>query len=170
MVYENLRDLNFEHQAGKLPDQDFQSLKASLEDEAAGILAEMARLERPLPAPLQPKGNQRLKFSPKIVASALAILLSSAASAQTFTGTLKRDHRKPAAGDEVILIKLGQGMEEAAAPRPTPAATSASSSRTRPASHSRDPSGRDLSQHGASGKNSVEVQVFDVPKSSTTSA
>ncbi len=53
VVYENLRDLNFEHQAGKLPDQDFQSLKASLEDEAAGILAEMARLEqaatRPLP-------------------------------------------------------------------------------------------------------------------------
>ena len=46
MVYENLRDLNFEHQAGKLPDQDFQSLKTSLEDEAAGILAEMARLEQ----------------------------------------------------------------------------------------------------------------------------
>src|SRR5450755_78461 len=45
-VYENLRDLNFEHQAGKLPDQDYQSLKASLEEEAAGILAEMARLEQ----------------------------------------------------------------------------------------------------------------------------
>jgi hypothetical protein len=45
-VYENLRDLNFEHQAGKLPDQDYQSLKASLEEEAAGILAEMAGLER----------------------------------------------------------------------------------------------------------------------------
>ncbi len=44
-VYENLRDLNFEHQAGKLPDQDYQSLKASLEEEAAGILAEMAGLE-----------------------------------------------------------------------------------------------------------------------------
>jgi hypothetical protein len=44
-VYENLRDLNFEHQAGKLPDQDYQSIKSSLEDEAAGILAEMARLE-----------------------------------------------------------------------------------------------------------------------------
>jgi hypothetical protein len=44
-VYENLRDLNFEHQAGKLPEQDFQSLKASLEEEAAGILAEMSRLE-----------------------------------------------------------------------------------------------------------------------------
>ena len=45
-VYENLRDLNFEHQAGKLPDQDHQSLKASLEGEAAGILAEMATLEQ----------------------------------------------------------------------------------------------------------------------------
>ncbi|MGA9812443.1 MAG: hypothetical protein WBQ64_06690 [Terriglobales bacterium] len=53
MVYENLRDLNFELQAGKIPEGDYQSLKASLEDEAAGILAEMARLEqaaiRPLP-------------------------------------------------------------------------------------------------------------------------
>ncbi len=46
-VYENLRDLNFEHQAGKLPDQDYQSLKSSLEEEAAGILAEMAGLEPP---------------------------------------------------------------------------------------------------------------------------
>jgi hypothetical protein len=44
-VYENLRDLNFELQAGKIPDKDYQSLKASLEEEAAGILAEMARLE-----------------------------------------------------------------------------------------------------------------------------
>ncbi|HYK48700.1 MAG TPA: hypothetical protein VEU94_03170 [Terriglobales bacterium] len=45
-VYENLRDLNFEHQAGKLPDRDYQSLKSSLEEEAAGILAEMSRLEQ----------------------------------------------------------------------------------------------------------------------------
>ena len=44
-VYENLRDLNFEHQAGKLPEHDYQSLKSSLEEEAAGILAEMAGLE-----------------------------------------------------------------------------------------------------------------------------
>jgi hypothetical protein len=45
-VYENLRDLHFEHQAGKLPDADYDSLKASLEEEAAGVLAEMAGLER----------------------------------------------------------------------------------------------------------------------------
>lgn len=45
-IYENMRDLNFEQQAGKLPDQDFQSLKSSLEEEAAGVLAEMAKLEQ----------------------------------------------------------------------------------------------------------------------------
>ena len=45
VVYENLRDLNFEFKAGKMPDSDYQSLKASLQDEAATLLAEIARLE-----------------------------------------------------------------------------------------------------------------------------
>ncbi len=45
-VYENLRDLNFEYKAGKVPDADFLSLKSSLQDEAATILAEIARLEK----------------------------------------------------------------------------------------------------------------------------
>ena len=44
-VYENLRDLNFEYKAGKVPDADYQSLKSSLLDEAATLLAEIARLE-----------------------------------------------------------------------------------------------------------------------------
>jgi len=48
-VYENLRDLNFEYKAGKVPDVDYQSLKSSLRDEAATILAEIARLEKPAP-------------------------------------------------------------------------------------------------------------------------
>ncbi len=51
-VYENLRDLNFEYRAGKVPDADYQSLKASLQDEAATLLAEIARLEsQTTPAP-----------------------------------------------------------------------------------------------------------------------
>ena len=50
VVYENLRDLNFEYKAGKLPDADYQSLKSSLQDEAATLLAEIARLEAK-PAP-----------------------------------------------------------------------------------------------------------------------
>src|SRR5262245_43767174 len=45
VVYENLRDLNFEYKAGKVPDADYQSLKASLQDEAATLLAEIASLE-----------------------------------------------------------------------------------------------------------------------------
>ncbi len=45
VVYENLRDLNFEYKAGKVPDADYQSMKASLQDEAATLLAEIARLE-----------------------------------------------------------------------------------------------------------------------------
>ena len=48
-VYENLRDLNFEYKAGKVPDSDYASLKSSLQDEAATILAEIARLENPAP-------------------------------------------------------------------------------------------------------------------------
>jgi hypothetical protein len=44
-VYENLRDLNFEYRAGKIPDADYQSLKATLQDEAACLLAEIAQLE-----------------------------------------------------------------------------------------------------------------------------
>lgn len=49
VVYENLRDLNFEYKAGKLPEADYANLRASLEDEAAAILAEVERLEREVP-------------------------------------------------------------------------------------------------------------------------
>jgi hypothetical protein len=45
VVYENLRDLNFEYKAGKFPEADYLSMKTSLEEEAAAILAEIARLE-----------------------------------------------------------------------------------------------------------------------------
>lgn len=42
------------------------------------------------------------------------IFVSLASAAQTLTGTVKNGTtNKPAAGDEVVLIKLGQGMDEA---------------------------------------------------------
>jgi hypothetical protein len=45
---------------------------------------------------------------------ALILLLTTLASAQTLTGTVKNaTTNKPAAGDDVILLSLGQGMEEA---------------------------------------------------------
>ena len=49
-AYENLRDLNFEYKAGKVPDADYESLKGSLEDEAATLLAEINRLEAAAPS------------------------------------------------------------------------------------------------------------------------
>ena len=45
-VYENLRDLNFEYKAGKVPDADYRMMHTSLEEEAAAILAEIGRLEQ----------------------------------------------------------------------------------------------------------------------------
>ena len=45
VVYENLRDLNFEYKAGKFPEADYLAMRASLENEAAVLLAEMEELE-----------------------------------------------------------------------------------------------------------------------------
>ena len=58
VVYENLRDLSFEYKAGKFPDSDYQAMKTSLEEEAAAILAEMARLEEAPVSPSLRKGTQ----------------------------------------------------------------------------------------------------------------
>jgi hypothetical protein len=45
VIYENLRDLNFEYLAGKYPEQDYAEQRAGLEDEAARVIAEMELLE-----------------------------------------------------------------------------------------------------------------------------
>ncbi len=45
VVYENLRDLNFEHSAGKFQEEDYRAQRALLENEAAEILSEMDTLE-----------------------------------------------------------------------------------------------------------------------------
>jgi hypothetical protein len=55
-IYENLRDLNFEFRAGKFPDSDYQTMKTSLEEEAAAVLAEIARLEDATQTPRIRKG------------------------------------------------------------------------------------------------------------------
>lgn len=45
VIYENLRDLNFEYQAGKYPEQDYIEQRNALEDEAAAVIAEIETLE-----------------------------------------------------------------------------------------------------------------------------
>ena len=44
-IYENLRDLNFEYLAGKYPERDYAEQRGILENEAAGVIAEMEGLE-----------------------------------------------------------------------------------------------------------------------------
>lgn len=45
VVYENLRDLNFEYKAGKFTPQDYEAMRSGMEAEAARILAEIDKLE-----------------------------------------------------------------------------------------------------------------------------
>jgi len=44
VIYDNLRDLNFEYRAGKYPEEDFTAQRSSLEAEAATVIAEMESL------------------------------------------------------------------------------------------------------------------------------
>jgi hypothetical protein len=54
-IYDNLRDLRFEHRAGKFSEADYDEIKESLEIEAARVLAEMdiATGSAPTPATRQ---------------------------------------------------------------------------------------------------------------------
>jgi len=45
VVYDNLRDLNFEYRAGKYPEEDYAAQRAALENEAAEVIAEIDLLE-----------------------------------------------------------------------------------------------------------------------------
>jgi len=61
-----------------------------------------------------PSRFQRRFFGPIGAVIGLTLLLSSLAAAQTLTGTVKNSTTgKPAVGDDVVLLSLSQGMEEA---------------------------------------------------------
>src|SRR5215475_3632549 len=44
VIYENLRDLQFEYRVGKLSETDYQATKVGLQRELAGVLAEIDKL------------------------------------------------------------------------------------------------------------------------------
>ena len=54
-IYENIRDLRFEHRAGKFSEEDYEEMKRALEIEAARVIADMDNLTggAPTPAVLQ---------------------------------------------------------------------------------------------------------------------
>jgi len=51
VLYDNLRDLNFEYRAGKYPEEDYAAQRAMLENEAAETVAEIDLLESDLLSP-----------------------------------------------------------------------------------------------------------------------
>jgi hypothetical protein len=111
--------------------------------------------------------RRRLSLHGFSTAILLFVLLSTLASAQTLTGTVKNSTTgKPAAGDEVVLLTLGQGMQESG--RTTADAKgnfsfkldSAQSPHLVRAIH------QDVTYHSIvpPGTTSVQVEVYDVSK------
>jgi hypothetical protein len=95
-----------------------QSLPPVILSGASGSRSEaLAQSKDPVSA--RALDQPRKEFSARIARSwvfvpFIVILLASLASAQSLTGTVKNvTTGKPGAGDEVVLLSLGQGMEEA---------------------------------------------------------
>jgi hypothetical protein len=53
-IYENLRDLQFEYRVGKLSEQDYQQTKTGLQQELAGVMAEIEKIQGAAPKPAAP--------------------------------------------------------------------------------------------------------------------
>ena len=97
-----------------------QSLTIYVGTAAPGCPAECSSTALPhwqkLPGFARPDSRGRL--SPHVflstIAAVLLLALSASVSAQTLTGTVKNSTTgKPSAGDDVVLLSLGQGMQEA---------------------------------------------------------
>ena len=96
-----------------------------------------------------------------------ATLLASFASAQTLTGTVKNSTTgKPAAGDEVILLKLGQGMEEGGRTKADANGKFSFKLDDAQSPHLIRAIHQDVTYHRMSppGTTSVELEVYDVGK------
>ena len=73
VIYENLRDLQFEYRVGKLSDADYQQTKLTLQKELAGVMAEIDRI-----AQLGPPKTAPGKISPEKSKAAIAPASKSA--------------------------------------------------------------------------------------------
>ncbi|HEY1463970.1 MAG TPA: carboxypeptidase regulatory-like domain-containing protein [Terriglobales bacterium] len=107
-----------------------------------------------------------MKFSLKVIACT-ALAWSTFASASNLTGTVTNGTTgKPSAGDDVVLIKFGQGMEEASRTK-----TDANGKFTLTVPDDGGPhlvrdihQGVTYNQMATPGTSSVDLQVFDVAK------
>ncbi len=102
-----------------------------------------------------------------LIALSLTLLLTTLAHAQTLTGTVKNSTTgKPSAGDEVVLLKLGAGMDEAGRTK-----TDANGKFSFKLDDAQSPHlvraiHQEVTYHRMAppGTTSVEVEVFDVAK------
>ncbi len=97
----------------------------------------------------------------------VVLLLSSFASAQTLTGTVKNGTTgKPAAGDEVVLLSLGQGMEESGRTKTDAKGNFSFKLDNAQAPHLVRAIHQDVTYHRMAppGTTSVELEVYDVGK------
>jgi hypothetical protein len=102
----------------------------------------------------------------QLAAFGFALLFSTLASAQSLTGTVKNATTgKPAAGDEVVLLSLGQGMEEAGRTK-ADAKGNFSFKLDKEGPHLVRAIHQDVTYHRMAppGTTSVEVEVYDVAK------
>jgi hypothetical protein len=116
----------------------------------------------------------RQEFSPQSALSfaraacaAAILLLATLASAQTLTGTVKNATTgKPAAGDEIVLLKLGQGMEEAGRTKADAKGQFSFKIEDAQAPHLVRAIHQDVTYHRMAppGTTSVALEVFDVAK------
>ncbi|MGH9497877.1 MAG: carboxypeptidase regulatory-like domain-containing protein [Terriglobales bacterium] len=105
-------------------------------------------------------------FAPTFVGLIVLSLLSAFAAAQTITGTVTNGTTNtPAAGDDVVLLSLGNGMQEAGRTQ-TSARGAFSLKLDAPGPHLIRVIHQGVTYHRMAppGTTSVEVQVFDVSK------
>jgi hypothetical protein len=105
--------------------------------------------------------------SKAFLSATAALLLATLAAAQTLTGTVKNSTTgKPAAGDGVVLLKLGQGMEEAGRTKTDAKGQFSFKLDDAQAPHLVRAIHQDVTYHRMAppGTTSVEVEVYDVGK------
>ena len=71
VIYDNLRDLNFEYRLGKLSEADYYKTKLTLQNELASVLAGIDAILKLAPAAAPPKPAAKLAVKPVLAVDPL---------------------------------------------------------------------------------------------------
>lgn len=129
-----------------------------------------AKSKDPVPSSMSIRLRQEFSARTQIFflcAIIATLVMSSSASAQTLTGTVKNGTTgKPGAGDEVILLSLGQGMEESGRTKADAKGAFSFKLDNAQGPHLVRVIHQEVTYHRMAppGSTSVEVEVYDVSK------